>query len=161
MGITRLGQGVDATGRLDPAAIERTVEVLRGYKAAMDRHDVSAVRMTATSAARDAANSDDFFDAAEAAVGVRPELISGDEEGKLSFAGATAALDPADGPFLVVDIGGGSTESIVGTTQVPALPPLDTACARLPAPPPPPPPPPPPAPPEHPRAGHTRATPPP
>src|SRR3546814_3623372 len=87
MGITRLGQGVDATGRLDPAAIERTVEVPRGYKAAMDRHDVSAVRMTATSAARDAANSDDFFDAAEAAVGVRPELISGDEEGKLSFAG--------------------------------------------------------------------------
>src|SRR3546814_7644355 len=76
----------------------------------MDRHDVSAVRMTATSAARDAANSDDFFDAAEAAVGVRPELISGDEEGKLSFAGATAELDPADGPFLVVDIGGGSTE---------------------------------------------------
>src|SRR3546814_12659081 len=83
MVITRLGQGVDATGRLDPAAIERTVEVLRGYKAAMDRHDVSAVRMTATSAARDAANSDDFFYAADAAVGVRPELDSGPEEGNL------------------------------------------------------------------------------
>src|SRR3546814_21045504 len=83
MVITRLGQGVDATGRLDPAAIERTVEVLRGYKAAMDRHDVSAVRMTATYAARDAANSDAFFDAAAAAVGVRPVLISGAEGGEL------------------------------------------------------------------------------
>src|SRR3546814_10997452 len=118
MVITRLGQGVDATGRLDPAAIERTVEVLRGYKAAMDRHDVRAVRMTATSAARDAANSDDFFDAAEAAVGVRPELISGDEEGKRSFAGATAELDPAAGPILLVDIAGGSPRCILATTAV-------------------------------------------
>src|SRR3546814_11145865 len=126
MVITRLGQGVDATGRLDPAAIERTVEVLRGYKAAMDRHGVSAVRMTATSAARDAANSDDFFDAAEAAVGVRPELIAGDEEGKLSFAGATAELAPADGPFLARAIGGGSHEGILGPTAVAAARPPDT-----------------------------------
>ena len=83
--ITRLGQGVDATGRLDPEAIERTITVLRDYRIAMDDHDVESVRMTATSAARDAQNRDDFFDAAERVVGTRPELISGSEEGELSF----------------------------------------------------------------------------
>jgi exopolyphosphatase/guanosine-5'-triphosphate,3'-diphosphate pyrophosphatase len=129
--ITRLGKGVDATGRLDPAAIERTVEVLRGYREAMDRHGVERTRMTATSAARDATNRDDFFDAAEAAVGVRPELISGAEEGQLSFSGATADLDPADGPFLVVDIGGGSTELIYGTDHVEGVISLDIGCVRL------------------------------
>ena len=115
MRITRLGQGVDATGRLAPEAIERTVAVLIEYRAALDRLNVDRVRMTATSAARDASNRDDFFDAAEAAVGVRPELLGGEEEARLSFLGATAELDPADGPFLVIDIGGGSTEFAVGT----------------------------------------------
>ncbi len=129
--ITRLGRGVDATGRLDPAAIERTVEVLRRYKTAIDAHGATAVRMTATSAARDAANADAFFDAAEAAIGVRPELISGEEEGQLSFSGATAELDPADGPFLVVDIGGGSTELIVGTDRVEGVRSIDVGCVRL------------------------------
>jgi exopolyphosphatase/guanosine-5'-triphosphate,3'-diphosphate pyrophosphatase len=129
--ITRLGKGVDATGRLDPAAIDRTVEVLRRYKAAIDAHGATAVRMTATSAARDASNSADFFDAAEAAIGVRPELISGDEEGQLSFAGATADLDPADGPYLVVDIGGGSTELIVGGDHIEGVRSLDIGCVRL------------------------------
>jgi exopolyphosphatase/guanosine-5'-triphosphate,3'-diphosphate pyrophosphatase len=129
--ITRLGQGVDATGRLDPAAIDRTVAVLRSYKAAIDEHGATAVRMTATSAARDAGNAVDFLDAAEAAIGVRPELISGDEEGRLSFAGATAELDPADGPFLVVDIGGGSTECTVGTEEVEVVRSLDLGCVRL------------------------------
>ena len=129
--ITRLGKGVDATGRLDPEAIERTVSTLVRYKGSIDAHDVTAVRMTATSAARDASNSADFFDAAEAAIGVRPELITGDEEGHLSFTGATAELDPDDGPFLVVDIGGGSTECIVGTTQVDAVRSLDIGCVRL------------------------------
>ncbi len=129
--ITRLGQGVDATGRLDPSAIERTIEVLRRYQKSIDEHGVEALRITATSAARDAGNSADFFDAAEAVVGVRPELISGDEEGALSFAGATAELDPADGPFLVVDVGGGSTELIVGTTEVTAVRSLDIGCVRL------------------------------
>ena len=114
MRITRLGFDVDATGRLASDAIERTVDVLREYRKVMDGFGVERVRMTATSAARDAANRDEFFDAAEAVVGVRPELLSGDEEGRLSFAGATAELDPADGPFLVVDIGGGSTEFVVG-----------------------------------------------
>lgn len=131
MRITRLGRGVDATGRLDPDAIERTVDVLREYREVMDRHGVSQVRITATSAARDAANRDDFFDAAEAVVGARPELLSGDEEGRLSFLGATAELDPADGPFLVVDIGGGSTEISYGTTEVTYTRSLDIGCVRL------------------------------
>lgn len=129
--ITRLGQGVDATGRLDPQAIERTVSVLRQYKAAIDAHGATAVRMTATSAARDASNAAAFFDAAEAAVGVRPELITGDVEGALSFAGATAELEPSDGPFLVIDIGGGSTELIVGTDHVEGVRSLDVGCVRL------------------------------
>jgi len=115
MRITRLGQGVDATGRLAPDAIGRTVAVLTEYRGVLDRLGVERVRMTATSAARDAANRDEFFDAAESAVGVRPELLGGEEEARLSFLGATAELDPADGPFLVVDIGGGSTEFAVGT----------------------------------------------
>src|SRR5437764_14546183 len=114
MRITRLGFGVDATGRLAPDAIDRTVDALREYRKVMDSFGVERVRMTATSAAREAANRDEFFDVAEAVVGVRPELLSGDEEGRLSFAGATAELDPARGPFLVVDIGGGSTEFVVG-----------------------------------------------
>ena len=129
--ITRLGTGVDATGKLDPAAIDRTVEVLRRYKGSLDAHGVTAVRMTATSAARDASNAADFFDAAEAAIGVRPELITGDEEGRLTFAGATAELDPADGPFLVVDIGGGSTELIVGSETVEGVRSLDMGCVRI------------------------------
>ena len=129
--ITRLGQGVDATGELEQAAIDRTVEVLRTYKAAIDAHGATAVRITATSAARDASNSAAFFDAAEAVIGVRPELITGEEEGQLSFAGATAELDPSGGPFLVVDIGGGSTEVIVGTEHVEGVRSLDIGCVRI------------------------------
>jgi len=129
--ITRLGRGVDATGRLDPAAIERTVDVLREYKAVLDEHGAERVRVTATSAARDATNSDEFFDAAEAVLGTRPELLSGAEEAELSFLGATAELDPADGPFLVVDIGGGSTEFIVGTDSVESSRSIDIGCVRF------------------------------
>lgn len=115
MRITRLGQGVDATGRLAEEAIARTVAVLQEYRRVMDGHGVERVRMTATSAARDAANREDFFAAATAAVGVTPELLGGDEEARLSFLGATSQLDPDDGPLLVADIGGGSTEFAVGT----------------------------------------------
>jgi exopolyphosphatase/guanosine-5'-triphosphate,3'-diphosphate pyrophosphatase len=131
MVITRLGQGVDATGRLHPDAIARTTAVLQQYRDVLDSHGASDVRMTATSAARDASNAGELFDAAEAVVGVRPELLDGDEEGRLSFAGATGELDPSDGPFLVVDIGGGSTECIVGTTEVAAVRSLDIGCVRL------------------------------
>lgn len=131
MVITRLGAGVDATGQLAPDAIERTVDVLQRYRDVLDRHGVERVRMTATSAARDASNRGDFFDAAERVVGVRPELLGGDEEGRLSFRGATAELDPGDGPFLVVDIGGGSTEFAVGTTAPEGVISVDMGCVRI------------------------------
>ena len=113
MRITRLGQGVDAARRLSPEAIERTVAVLREYGEAIKELGVEKVRATATSAARDAANRDAFFDAAPKALGVRPELLAGEEEARLSFLGATAGLTEPS-PFLVVDIGGGSTEFVLG-----------------------------------------------
>ena len=131
MRITRLGQGVNATKLLAPEAIERTATVLREYRAAMDEHGVERVRITATSAARDAANREDFFSVAKEIVGVEPELLSGDEEARLSFRGATADLDPADGPFLIVDIGGGSTEFVVGTTEPEAALSVDIGCVRI------------------------------
>jgi exopolyphosphatase/guanosine-5'-triphosphate,3'-diphosphate pyrophosphatase len=112
--ITRLGAGVDANGTLDPAAMARTLEVLARYRAVMDDHGVERIRISATSAARDAANREEFFAAAAAVIGARPELLSGAEEARLSFLGATAELEPGLGPFLVVDIGGGSTEFAVG-----------------------------------------------
>ena len=131
MRITRLGQGVDATGRLAPEAVARTVAVLEEYRKVLDRHGVERVRMTATSAARDASNRDDFFAAATAAVGVAPELLGGDEEARLSFLGATSELDPDDGPFLVADIGGGSTEFAVGTTEPEGVLSTDIGCVRI------------------------------
>jgi exopolyphosphatase/guanosine-5'-triphosphate,3'-diphosphate pyrophosphatase len=129
--ITRLGQDVGASGRLAPEAVERTLDCLRGYREVLDRHGVERVRVAATSASRDAANRDEFFGAVEALIGTRPELLSGDEEGRLSFRGATGELDPASGPFLVVDIGGGSTEFIVGTDRVEGVMSVDIGCVRL------------------------------
>jgi exopolyphosphatase/guanosine-5'-triphosphate,3'-diphosphate pyrophosphatase len=129
--ITRLGQGVDRTGKLDPEAIDRTLACIRDYRDVMDHHRVERVRVAATSAARDASNRDELFDAVESIAGARPELLSGDEEGRLSFHGATAELDPAAGPFLVVDIGGGSTELIYGASEVEGLVSLDVGCVRL------------------------------
>ena len=131
MRITRLGQGVDATGVLAPDAVTRTLDVLREFRQVMDIVGVQRVRMTATSAARDAANREDFFAAAEEIVGVRPELLTGEEEGRLSFLGATAQLDPSSGPFLVVDIGGGSTEFAVGTIEPEGVLSVDIGCVRL------------------------------
>ena len=131
MTITRLGRDVDATGRLAPEAIDRTVAVLAEYRAVLEALGATEVRATATSAARDASNAEDLFTRAEAALGVRPDLISGEEEGRLAFLGATAELDPSDGPFLVVDIGGGSTECVVGTTEPVAVRSLPLGCVRL------------------------------
>lgn len=131
MTITRLGRAVDATGSLAPDAIERTVAVLEGYRAAADELGATRLRATATSAARDATNRDAFFDAAEAVLGARPELLSGDEEAELSFLGATSDLDPADGPFLVVDIGGGSTEVVFGTDRAEGSISVDMGCVRI------------------------------
>jgi exopolyphosphatase/guanosine-5'-triphosphate,3'-diphosphate pyrophosphatase len=127
MRITRLGQGVDRHRALAPDAIQRTVTVLEEYRQVMARFDVGPVRMTATSAARDAANREEFFVAAEEAIGVPPELLDGEEEGRLSFKGATRELDPNDGPFLVVDIGGGSTEFAVEEAAMS----VDIGCVRL------------------------------
>lgn len=115
--ITRLGRGVDASGRLEPEGSAATIDALAEYRTVLDRYGVDRMRVTATSAARDASNGSDFFDAAEAAVGVRPELLSGIDEGRLAFAGATAGLPADGGPYLVVDIGGGSTEFILGDAE--------------------------------------------
>ncbi|HUQ62185.1 MAG TPA: Ppx/GppA phosphatase family protein [Acidimicrobiales bacterium] len=131
MRITRLGEGVDATGRLADGAIERTVAVLSEYRRVMDAHGVDRVRMTATSAARDATNRAEFFDAAAVVVGAPPELLTGAEEARLSFLGATAELNPADGPFLVFDIGGGSTEFAAGTSEPEGVLSVDIGCVRL------------------------------
>ncbi len=130
MAITRLGAGVAATGRLDPAAVERTLEVLREYRDVLDAHGVERFRVTATSAARDASNRDALFEAIERTVGTRPELLSGEEEGRYSFVGATTELDPSLGPFLVCDIGGGSTELSVGGEQWQGSFSMDVGCVR-------------------------------
>jgi exopolyphosphatase/guanosine-5'-triphosphate,3'-diphosphate pyrophosphatase len=129
MRITRLGQGTNASGRLAPEAVERTLAVLREFRGVMDDLGVpeGRVRITATSAARDAANREDFFVPATDVVGAAPELLSGEEEGRLSFLGATTGLDPGLGPFVVVDIGGGSTEfSVIGGSIS-----VDVGCVRL------------------------------
>jgi exopolyphosphatase/guanosine-5'-triphosphate,3'-diphosphate pyrophosphatase len=134
MHITRLGEGVDVNRRLSAGAIERTLAALRDFRKVMDKHGVNRVRMAATSAARDAANRDDFFSAAEELIGVRPELLGGDAEGCLSFAGATDGLDPSTGPWLVADIGGGSTEIAFGDSAGgdPSLVrSLDMGCVRI------------------------------
>lgn len=135
MQITRLGQGVDRSGSLADEAVDRTLTVLRDYRSAMDDLGVSShdVRITASSAARDADNHARFFDDAERIVGERPELLSGDDEGRLSYRGATAGLDPAEGPLLVFDLGGGSTEFAVGPDpgQCDGVLSLDVGCVRL------------------------------
>jgi exopolyphosphatase/guanosine-5'-triphosphate,3'-diphosphate pyrophosphatase len=133
MTITRLGRGVDAARRLAPDAIEPTVAALTEYRAAIDAiGGVERIRATATSAARDATNRDDFFAAAHDVLGVTPELLSGAEEARLSFLGATTGLaDIAPAPYLVVDIGGGSTEFVVGTDEPEGLLSVDIGCVRI------------------------------
>jgi exopolyphosphatase / guanosine-5'-triphosphate,3'-diphosphate pyrophosphatase len=131
MHMTRLGQSVDVTGRLAPEAIARTCTVLEQYRAVAERWSVTRRRATATSAARDAANSAEFFDAAERALGVRPELLRGDEEARLSFRGATAGVAPSRGPFLIIDLGGGSTELVLGEHDPAALVSLQLGCVRM------------------------------
>lgn len=136
MRIVRLGQGVDATGRFGPEAIERTRAALADYAELLRRHDVSRVRMVATSATRDAANRDVFFEMTADVLGaVVPgavaEVISGDEEARLSFHGAVYELDTAAAPFVVVDLGGGSTEVVLGNREVVAGYSADIGCVRL------------------------------
>lgn len=109
--VTGLGRGVDATGLLDPEAVDRTLVALAEFGGRMEALGVTEAAAVATSASRDASNRDEFFDRAEIALGVRPSLIDGEEEAGLAFRGATAGLR-LPGPFLVVDIGGGSTELV-------------------------------------------------
>ncbi|HYQ15052.1 MAG TPA: Ppx/GppA phosphatase family protein [Polyangiaceae bacterium] len=131
MQMTRLGQDVDVTGRLAPEAIARTCAVLEQFRALAEQHAVTKLRATATSAARDAHNSAEFFDAAERALGVRPELLAGDEEARLAFRGATSGVEPSRGPFLIVDLGGGSTELVLGTYEPEQLVSLQLGCVRM------------------------------
>jgi exopolyphosphatase / guanosine-5'-triphosphate,3'-diphosphate pyrophosphatase len=166
MEIVRLGQGVDATGRLAPAALARTLRVLRSYAAIVTAAGASAVRMVATSATRDAANAADFLAGVQAILGIDPEVLSGDEEAVLSFTGATTELaaarradaglrrdaavgadaglragaavgkdagpGAAAGPYLVADIGGGSTEFVLGSPPtVSAAVSVDIGCVRM------------------------------
>jgi exopolyphosphatase/guanosine-5'-triphosphate,3'-diphosphate pyrophosphatase len=128
--ITRLGQGVHDARRLEPEAIARTLAVLEEYAQAISEHGVARVRMTATSASRDATNRDDFFDPAARIVGVRPELISGEEEAGLEYSGATHELAEPE-PYLLIDVGGGSTEFIVGGRAPEGLVSIDVGCVRL------------------------------
>ncbi|WP_433121423.1 exopolyphosphatase [Micromonospora sp. CA-246542] len=133
MEIVRLGQGVDRTGRLAPEAIERTRVALASYAADIEKLGAERVRMCATSASRDAANAADFTEMVRQTLGVAPEVVSGDEEARLSFTGAVRGL-PADAqePFLVVDIGGGSTEFVVGDRAgVRSAISVDIGCVRM------------------------------
>ncbi|KUI25253.1 exopolyphosphatase [Mycobacterium sp. IS-1496] len=136
MRIVRLGQGVDATGEFAPDALARTRAALAAYAELMRAHEVAKVRMVATSAARDVANRDAFFQMTadvlgEVVDGAVAEVITGTEEAELSFRGAVGELDPADGPFVVVDLGGGSTEVVVGREHVDASFSADIGCVRL------------------------------
>ncbi|WP_199516472.1 Ppx/GppA phosphatase family protein [Nucisporomicrobium flavum] len=130
MEIVRLGEGVDRTGRLAPEAIERTRTALLGYAAEIAELGVDRVRMCATSASRDASNAEDFRSMVRAVLGVEPEVISGEEEARLSFAGAVNGLN-AEPPYLVVDIGGGSTEFVVGFERVEHAVSVDIGCVRM------------------------------
>ncbi|MFJ4652584.1 exopolyphosphatase [Nocardia sp. NPDC088792] len=137
MRIVRLGQGVDATGAFNPEAIERTRLALHDYVDLMIEHGVTRVRMVATSATRDASNREDFFtmtgvELGRVVPGAQAEVITGDEEARLSFAGAVGELASEAGPFVVVDLGGGSTEVVLGdSTGVQSAYSADIGCVRI------------------------------
>jgi exopolyphosphatase/guanosine-5'-triphosphate,3'-diphosphate pyrophosphatase len=134
MRVVRLGEGVDRTGRLAPEAIERTRIALLDYAQLISALRVQAVRMVATSASRDASNADEFRAMVLEVLGVQPEVISGTEEAALSFTGAVAGLPGVADPLLVADIGGGSTELVLGSPvqkTVFASHSMDVGCVRM------------------------------
>jgi exopolyphosphatase/guanosine-5'-triphosphate,3'-diphosphate pyrophosphatase len=134
MTIVRLGQGVDRTGRLAPEALERTFAACREYAAVIKEHGAERLRFVATSASRDAENRDEFVRGVLDILGVEPEVITGDQEAEFSFTGATKELTGREDlrrPFLVVDIGGGSTEFVVGEDRVRAARSVDVGCVRM------------------------------
>jgi exopolyphosphatase/guanosine-5'-triphosphate,3'-diphosphate pyrophosphatase len=130
--VVRLGLGVDRTGEFNPEALARTLAQTREFAARCDDLGVDAVRFVATSATRDARNRDEFFSGVRAALGVEPEVISGDEEAALSFRGAVGVVGARHrGPFLVVDLGGGSTELVLGQDAPRAALSMDVGSVRL------------------------------
>jgi len=131
MEIVRLGQGVDQTGQFHPDAIVRTLLAVDKFAAEIVKRGVEKIRFCATSATRDATNRHLFVDGVRDRLGIEPEVISGDEEAALSFAGAIQDCDPLEGPFLVVDIGGGSTEFVFGTTSVDTARSVNIGCVRM------------------------------
>lgn len=120
--LTRLGQGVDATGRFAPDALARTLDAVAEFAAAIEAAGVDSIRFVATSAARDASNREEFFAGVRDRLGVEAEIISGDEEARLSFTGALAVAEHVEWPVLVVDIGGGSTELVLGGPDADGVP---------------------------------------
>jgi exopolyphosphatase/guanosine-5'-triphosphate,3'-diphosphate pyrophosphatase len=131
MQVVRLGQGVDETNQFHPDALERTFAAVDLYAAEIVRRGVEKIRFCATSATRDATNRNIFIDGVKERLGIEPEVISGDEEARLSFAGATREFNRTDGPFLVVDIGGGSTEFVLGTDTVESAISVNIGCVRM------------------------------
>lgn len=132
MRIVRLGQGVDQTKKLDSAAIDRTVEAVTEYKRMIERLEAERIRFVATSATRDASNRQEFVDAIYSVLGIEPEVVEGTEEASLSFAGAVSNLgDDIEAPMLVVDIGGGSTELVLGGVKVKNAISLDMGAVRV------------------------------
>lgn len=131
MEIVRLGQGVDKTGMLAPEALERTFAAMRGYAAEILDEGAVKTRVVATSATRDAGNRDVFVDGVRAIFGVEPEVVTGAAEAALSFNGAVRGISDPPGPYLVVDIGGGSTEFVVGSSEVRGAVSMDIGCVRL------------------------------
>ncbi|MEK6648293.1 MAG: Ppx/GppA phosphatase family protein [Actinomycetota bacterium] len=131
MEIVRLGQGVDETGEFHPAAISRTLNAVDLFAAEIRRRGVEKIRFCATSASRDATNRDLFLNGVNERLGIFPEVISGEEEAALSFQGATRELPANQGPFLVVDIGGGSTEFVFGQTEVESAKSVNIGCVRM------------------------------
>ncbi|MER6787116.1 Ppx/GppA phosphatase family protein [Streptomyces sp. NPDC000658] len=134
MTIVRLGQGVDRTGRLAPEALERTFAACREYAAVVKELGAQRLRFVATSASRDAENRDEFVRGVLDILGVEPEVITGEQEAEFSFTGATKELTGRDDltrPYLVVDIGGGSTEFVVGDDRVRAARSVDVGCVRM------------------------------
>lgn len=132
MKIVRLGEGVDATGKFADAALERTFAAAREYAEILARYDVQSLRFGATSATRDAQNRQIFIEGIEEILGVRPEVIAGEEEAALSFAGAASAVNSSNQRTVVVDLGGGSTEFVLGNRQgIVAARSLNIGCVRL------------------------------
>ncbi|CAB4980178.1 unannotated protein [freshwater metagenome] len=131
MEIVRLGQGVDKTKSFHPDAINRTLAAVQLFSAEISKRGATKIRFCATSATRDATNRDLFIDGVESILGIKPEVIPGEEEAALSFIGATKELALSDGPFLVVDIGGGSTEFVYGTEKVEFAKSVNIGCVRM------------------------------